>query len=228
MHKSHSLVLAVAGEVNDTRAANQQNPPYDSRSVEEDLELLTRLRDGDERAFVTLVGRYHDSMLRVARTYVPNAAVAEEVVQDAWLGVVRGLGRFEGRSSFKTWLFRILVNRARSAGVREHRSVPMGSAESAVEASRFDGGGSWISPPEHWSDRVDDRLQADKLADRIRSTLNELPSGQREVVTLHDVEGLSSQEVRDVLKISDVNQRVLLHRGRSTLRRMLEVEYGDV
>ena len=196
--------------------------------MEEDLELLTRLREGDERAFVELVSRYHDSMLRLARSYVPSAAVAEEVVQDAWLGVVRGLDRFEGRSSFKTWLFRILVNRARSAGKREHKTVPMGSPESAVEASRFDEGGSWISPLEHWSDHVDDRLQADKLAERIRSTLNELPTGQREVVTLRDVEGLSSQEVQEVLKISDGNQRVLLHRGRSTLRRMLELECGDV
>lgn len=192
------------------------------------MELVGRLRAGDEQAFVTLVGRYHGSMLRLACTFVSSAAVAEEVVQDTWLGVVRGIGRFEGRSSLKTWLFRILVNRARTTGVRESRSVAIAEAEPAVDASRFDQTGHWASPPEHWVQDADDRLHAAMLADRIRLALVDLPARQRQVVTLRDVEELSSEEVCSVLEISEANQRVLLHRGRSRLRQALESEFGRV
>ena len=194
--------------------------------MDDDAELLDRLRAGDEQAFVVLVRRHHDSMLRLACSFVPSLAVAEEVVQDAWMGVLRGIGGFEGRSSFRTWLFRILVNRARTAGVRERRSVAVGDAEAAVDASRFDETGGWSAPPEHWIEDVDDRLRAGKMADRIRSAIEELPARQREVVTLRDVEGLSSNEVCEVLEITDGNQRVLLHRGRSRVRQVLETEFG--
>ena len=195
---------------------------------EPDAELLARLRAGDERAFVTLVRRHHAAMLSVAAGYVPSMAVAEEVVQDTWLGVLRGLGGFEGRSSVRTWLFRILVNRARTAGVRERRSVAIGDAEPAVDRSRFDSTGHWAVPPEHWVEEADNRLDAAKLAGRLRSAVSELPDRQREVVMLRDVEGLSSEEVCSVLDISEGNQRVLLHRGRSRLRQMLETELGRV
>ena len=162
--------------------------------MESDVELLARLRDGDEAAFVTLVGRYQGSLLRVARTFVPNDAVAEEVVQDTWMGVVRGIDRFEGRSSFKTWLFRILVNRARTSGVREHRSVPLDPTEPAVSPDRFDGNGAWAEPLTPWEDDVDDRLVAASWGPTLRAAIDELPDRQRDVVLLRDVEGLSSAE----------------------------------
>jgi RNA polymerase sigma-70 factor, ECF subfamily len=191
-----------------------------------DAELLVRLRAGDEEAFVTLVHRHHAAMLRLAACYVPNVAVAEEVVQDTWLGVLRGIGGFEGRSSIRTWLFRILVNRARTAGERERRSVAVADPGPAVDRSRFDATGHWSAPPEHWVDDADDRVDAAKLAGRLRSAIDELPERQREVVTLRDVEGLGSEEVCSVLDISEGNQRVLLHRARSRLRQALETEFG--
>jgi RNA polymerase sigma-70 factor, ECF subfamily len=195
--------------------------------VDGDPELVNRLRAGDEQAFVDLVARYHGSMLRLARTFVASTAVAEEVVQDAWLAVLSGLSGFQERSSLKTWLFQILVNRARSAGAREHRNVPLGEPEAAVDRSRFDPTGHWRSPLQHWSDDIDDRLRADKMAARIHGALDELPAQQREVVTLRDVEGLSSREVCALLEISQDNQRVLLHRGRSRLRGMLEGDFEE-
>jgi len=197
-----------------------------------DAQLLSALRAGDERAFVTLVHRHHAAMLRLASSFVPNVAVAEEVVQDTWVGVLRGIDGFEGRSSFRTWLFRILVNRARTAGARERRTIAVGDTgavgdtEAAVAASRFDGGGSWVSPPEHWIEEVEDRLEAGKLADFLRTAIDDLPDRQRRVVTLRDIEGLSSEEVCSVLEISESNQRVLLHRGRSRLRQAIETGYG--
>ena len=187
-----------------------------------DDELLARLRAGDENAFVLLVARHHATMLRLARSYVSSTAVAEEVVQDTWLGVVRGIDGFAGRSSFKTWLLAILVNRARSTGVREHRSSAVGDAAPAVDRSRFDASGAWMSPPQHWIEDSEDRLFAEGLASHIQAALEELPSRQREVVTLRDLDGLSSHEVCEVLDISEGNQRVLLHRGRSQLREALE------
>lgn len=191
-----------------------------------DAELLDRLRSGDEQAFVILVGRYRDTMLRLAAGYVPSRAVAEEVVQDTWVGVLRGLSGFEGRSSVRTWLFRILVNRARSTGTRERRSLAVDDMGPVVDQSRFDAAGAWSSPPELWVEQVDDRLVAARMAGRIRSAVADLPARQREVVTLRDIEGLSSHEVCGVLEISTANQRVLLHRGRSKLRQILESEFG--
>ena len=191
-----------------------------------DAELLARLRAGDERAFVVLVQRYHAAMLRLACSFVPNVAVAEEVVQDTWLGVLRGIGGFEGRSSFRTWVFRILVNRARTAAVRERRTVAVGDGGAAVAASRFDESGGWLSPPEHWIEEAEDRLEAGKVAGLIRTAVDDLPDRQRQVVTLRDIEGLTSEEVCGVLDISESNQRVLLHRARSRLRQAVETEFG--
>jgi RNA polymerase sigma-70 factor (ECF subfamily) len=193
---------------------------------EPDTELLRRLRTGDEQAFVTLVARYRDSMLRLAAGYVPSRAVAEEVVQDTWVGVLRGLARFEGRSSVRTWLFRILVNRARSAGAREHRSVAVADLQPVVDQARFDRTGHWAAQPEHWIEDIDNKVTAAKMVDRLRSAVEELPAKQRAVVTLRDIEGMTSEEVCGVLEISDGNQRVLLHRGRSKLRELLESEFG--
>jgi RNA polymerase sigma-70 factor, ECF subfamily len=195
-------------------------------SPDPDADLLARLRAGDEQAFVILVQRYRASMLALASGYVPSRAVAEEVVQDTWLGVLRGLDGFEERASVRTWLFSILVNRARTAGAKERRTVAIGAFEPAVDQARFDATGAWCDPPERWLEQVDDRLTAEKMADCIRLALGNLPARWREVVTLRDIEGMSSEEVCSVLEISETNQRVLLHRGRSRLRQVLESEFG--
>jgi len=196
--------------------------------MDSDGELLLRLRSGDERAFVSLVERYHEPMLRLAVSFVPSRAVAEEVVQDTWLAVLRGLDGFEGRSSLRTWVFRILVNQARTTGTREHRSVPVADPEPAVDPSRFDASGGWADPPERWIETAEERVEAGKLADRIRARIDELPARQRQVVILRDIEEMSSDEVCAVLAISDANQRVLLHRGRSRLRQLFEDEFREV
>jgi len=165
-------------------------------------------------------------MLRLAAGYVPSHAVAEEVVQDTWLAVLHGVSRFEGRSSVRTWMFRILVNRARTTGERERRATAVPDPAVTVDPTRFDAAGEWSMPPEHWADLVDDRLVAQEMAGRVRSAVMDLPARQREVVTLRDVEGLSSSEVCQVLEITEANQRVLLHRGRARLRQVLESEFG--
>ncbi|MGH2785087.1 MAG: RNA polymerase sigma factor [Actinomycetota bacterium] len=198
--------------------------------------LVEALRAGDEAAFMTLVERYGASMLRVARTFVPTQAVAEDVVQEAWLGVLRGLDRFEGRSSLKTWIFRILTNVAKTRGERESRSVPFSSlagdetADPAVEPSRFDpphgSQGMWAAPPASWEEIPEDRLLAGETLTKVREAIAGLPPQQRTVITLRDVEGWTSDEVRNVLEISETNQRVLLHRARSKVRRALEEYVG--
>jgi RNA polymerase sigma-70 factor (ECF subfamily) len=193
-----------------------------------DFELLNRLRSGDERAFTTLVGRYHEPMLALAASFVPSRAVAEEVVQDTWLAALRGLDTFEGRSTLKTWLFRILVNRARSTGSKEQRSIPVADPEPAVDPSRFGGDGGWADPPEHWIEAAERRMEAGKLAGQVRAWIDDLPARQREVVLLRDVEGMSSEDVCAVLALTEGNQRVLLHRGRSRLRQLLENELREV
>src|SRR3954471_22789847 len=180
-----------------------------------DADLLDRLRSGDEAAFASLVQRYQVRLLRLAESAVGSRAVAEEAVQDTWLAVVRGVERFEGRSSFKTWLFRILLNRARTAGGKEQRA---GTPQSDPDLSeRFDESGAWATPPEPWADRADDRLLAAQLAQRVHALLPELPDNQRQVLLLRDVEGVPAADVTAMIGITDGNQRVLLHRGRTRL-----------
>ncbi|MET0145385.1 MAG: sigma-70 family RNA polymerase sigma factor [Ilumatobacteraceae bacterium] len=192
-----------------------------------DAGLVAALRAGDEEAFATLVTRYHPRLLRFAESLVPNRAVAEEVVQDTWLGVIRGIDRFEGRSSVKTWLFRILVNRARSAGAREHRSDPLGGdVLGDVLDGRFGATGAWIDPPLPWVDAVEDRIVADSIAQRIKGCLGQLPEGQRQVFTLRDIDGIDPAEVCDLLDVSAGNQRVLLHRARAHIRSLISAEMG--
>jgi RNA polymerase sigma-70 factor (ECF subfamily) len=194
-------------------------------SSNDDIDLLRALRAGDEGAFVTLVRRHNGSMLWMARSFVANRAVAEEVVQDTWMAVVHGIDKFEGRSSLKSWMIGILVNRARSAGAREHRCMPAASDQATDEASRFDEGDRWIPPTQHFTQEVEDRLSAKDLLPTIRSSLDALPASQRQVVTLRDVEGLHSKEVCELLEISEGNQRILLHRARSRLRRAVEAAF---
>ena len=200
----------------------------------EEQELVEALRKGDEAAFAALVDRYGPSMLRVAQLYVRTRAVAEEVVQEAWLGVIKGLDRFEGRSSLKTWIFRILTNIAKTRGEREGRSVPFSSLASddepdgpSVDPSRFRGpdellGGNWSTPPHAWQELPEAKLLAAETRARIEAAIAELPPNQRAVITLRDVEGFSSEEVCNVLDVSETNQRVLLHRARSKVRAALE------
>jgi RNA polymerase sigma-70 factor, ECF subfamily len=190
----------------------------------DDGSLVSRLRAGDEAAFSDLVQRLHPAMVRLALTRVRSLAVAEEVAQDAWLGLLRGLETFEGRSSLRTWLFRIVINRAISAGVRERVHLPVQDTELEYRDGRFSQDGWWIAPPEHWADEVLDRLTAPTLAARVRAEIATLPSGQQAVVTLRDVDGLTSSEVCAILDITEGNQRVLLHRARTRIRAALEQE----
>jgi RNA polymerase sigma-70 factor, ECF subfamily len=201
----------------------------------DDLRLLERARAGDEEAFAALVRRHSASLLRVAQMYVPSRAVAEEVVQETWLGVVRGLERFEGRSSFRTWLFRILVNRAKTRGVRERRTVPFAAlaaeeadgGEPAVDPTRFAPEGFWGTPPRRWDEDPESALRSKEALRIAREAIDKLPEMQRTVITMRDLEGLPSDEVRNVLDISETNQRVLLHRARSKVRQALEDWIGS-
>jgi RNA polymerase sigma-70 factor (ECF subfamily) len=193
--------------------------------VETDPELLESLRAGNEDAFSLLVARYQQPMVRFARSLVPSQAIAEEAVQDTWMAVVRGIDRFEGRSSFKTWLFRVLTNRARSAGYGEQRHLPSESAR-AVDLSHFDAEGQWAQPVESWSDETVERLDAAQWTKPLRAALDDLPPRQRQVVLLRDVEGLSTAEVCGILEISPGNLRLLLHRGRNRLREALQPMMG--
>ena len=197
--------------------------------------LVDALRGGDERAFAALVDELSGAMLRVARIYVPTRALAEEVVQDTWLAVLQGLDRFEGRSSLKTWIFRILMNRAMTRGQREHRTVPFSSlfdparepGEPAVDPARFQDAadehpGGWRQHPSSWEGAPEARLLSKETLALVSAAIEGLPPAQREVIELRDVEGWDSKEVCNVLRISETNQRVLLHRARSKVRRALE------
>ena len=193
-------------------------------------ELVTRLRAGDEQAFTALVDRYHAALRRLARTFVSTDAAADEVVQDTWVVVLDGIGKFEERSSFKTWLFRILVNRARTKGTREARTVPASSLPTdddrdapAVDPARFDQRGMWSAPPTRWDANTPEKLVLrQELVVALDHAIRELPERQRTVVVLRDVLGWTSDEVCNVLELEETNQRVLLHRARSRLREMLE------
>jgi RNA polymerase sigma-70 factor (ECF subfamily) len=206
-----------------------------------DGELVEALRAGDEQAFAILVRRHHPAMVRVALMYVRTRAVAEEVVQDTWVGVLRGIDRFEGRSSLKTWIFHILVNTARSRATREARTIPFSSyvdpsstaGESSVDPSRFlppdhpQWPGHWASPPTDWRDLPEAQLLSSETLSLVRQAVEQLPASQREVITLRDLGGWDSKEVCAALGISEGNQRVLLHRARSKVRRMLEEHLAE-
>ena len=190
----------------------------------DDAELLESLLGGDESAFSELVRRYHPTLIKVARYYVGSVASAEDVAQDTWIAVLKGIEKFEGRSSLKTWLLRICANRARTSGVREHRSIPVDPNESGptVSAHRFDQGGFWSEPPVPFTDAVDSRLDNSALLDAVRGAIDTLGEPQQAVVTLRDVEGLSTQEVATLLGLSEANVRVILHRGRARVREIVE------
>jgi RNA polymerase sigma-70 factor (ECF subfamily) len=199
----------------------------------EEMRLVDGLRAGDEAAFVELMRLYGASMLRVAQLYVRSRAVAEEVVQESWLAVFKGISRFEGRSSLKTWLFRILTNTAKTRAVREGRSIPFSALagdeedEPSVDPDRFLGPderfpGHWSAPPSSWAGEPEERLVAAETLDVINAEIEKLPRPQALVITMRDIEGFTSEEVCNALEISETNQRVLLHRARTKVRRALE------
>jgi RNA polymerase sigma-70 factor (ECF subfamily) len=196
--------------------------------------LVAALRRGDEAAFVELVRLYGPSLLRLARTFVRDRAVAEEVVQETWLAVLNGIDRFEGRSSLKTWIFQILSNRAKTRAVRERRSAPFSAlaaddadTETAVDADRFRGeghrwAGHWAAAPSDWSHLPEERLLGRETLERVNAAIEALPPRQADVIVLRDVEGWKPEEVCAALGITDGNQRLLLHRARSKVRAALE------
>jgi RNA polymerase sigma-70 factor, ECF subfamily len=202
----------------------------------DDAVLVKALTARDPEAFAYLLDRYHASLVRLAQQYVPNRAVADEVVQETWLAVIEGVDRFEQRSSLKTWLYRILVNIARSHGVKERRAIPFATNavpdnEPAVDPHRFRrfalrGRGQWTQPPQPWSEPEKRALDAEARA-VVERAIDGLPPDQREVLTMRDLLDWSAVEVCDALGISDANQRVLLHRGRSKVRGALERQYGE-
>jgi RNA polymerase sigma-70 factor, ECF subfamily len=206
----------------------------------DDAELVRALRAGDEEAFMIVVRRYSGLMQRVALGHVRTQAVAEEVVQETWCAVLGGIDRFEGRASLKTWIMRILVNRAKTRGQREARCVPfssLGSPEDhdgpAVDPDRFLPAdhprypGGWSAAPAAWSHVPDERMLAAEMRERIRAAVAELPARQQVVISLRDIEGWSPEEVCDMLELSEGNQRVLLHRARSHVRAQLERYFAE-
>jgi RNA polymerase sigma-70 factor (ECF subfamily) len=207
-----------------------------AEATAEEVELIAALRRGEEAAFAKLLGQYHGALVRLAMVYVGDRAIAEEVAQETWLGVLRGLERFEGRSSLKTWIFRILTNRAKTRGEREGRTIAFsalasGELESddpAVEPERFLPAdhprwpGHWASAPRPWSGDPEARLLSNETGTYIRQAVDRLPSSQRAVIILRDVQGFESEEVCELLGLTATNQRVLLHRARSKVRGALE------
>ncbi len=208
----------------------------------EELQLIQGLQRREEAAFLQVVERYHNSLLRLAMLYVSRREIAEEVVQETWLGVLKGIDRFEARSTLKTWLFRILLNRAKTRGQREARMIPFSALfdpESEPEGpevalDRFLPADHptepqhWKIPPQSWGADAEKQLLGKEMRAYIQKAIDTLPATQREVITLRDVEGWTSEEVCNALGVSETNQRVLLHRARTRVRRALDTTLGGV
>jgi RNA polymerase sigma-70 factor (ECF subfamily) len=214
--------------------------PPSTNQVDVDAELVAALRRRDEAAFVALVERYQGPLLRVALIYCRSEDIAEEIVQDTWLAVIQGIDRFEGRAAFKTWLFQILVNRARTRAQRDRRTISFSAlaeeaerpGEPAVPPERFRDADDqwphhWAVPPHSWGESADARLLAGETMELVKQAIAQLSPPQQQVITLRDVEGWSAEEVCNVLVISETNQRVLLHRARSHIRAVLERHFED-
>jgi RNA polymerase sigma-70 factor (ECF subfamily) len=214
--------------------------PPTIQQADENAQLVAALKRRDEAAFVALVERYQRPLLRLALVYCRSLAIAEEIVQETWLGVIQGIDRFEGRASFRTWLFHILVNRARTRAEREGRAISFSSlaeeaeapGEPAVPRERFrplndKWPNNWAVPPQSWGESADAGLLAGETMDLVRRAIAQLTPAQQEVITLRDVEGWTSEDVCNVLTISETNQRVLLHRARSRVRAALESHFND-
>ncbi|HEX9038216.1 MAG TPA: sigma-70 family RNA polymerase sigma factor [Ktedonobacterales bacterium] len=209
---------------------------------ESEAQLIASLRRGDEAAFMRLVERYQAAMVRLAQTYTGDRAVAEEVAQEAWLAALTHLDQFAGRSSFKTWLFHILVNGAKARGQRERRTVPFSALESDEESDGVAGepsvaperfiaegerAGGWLAFPQSWEQVPEAQLDSRETRERILAAIEALPVNQRRVIRLRDMEGYPAGEVCDILGVSEANQRVLLHRARSRVRQALEAYFAQ-
>jgi RNA polymerase sigma-70 factor (ECF subfamily) len=213
---------------------DQRPSPPDVSTDDDERTLVQELRNGDEGAFMRVLHLYHGSMLRSARLFVRTDEIAKDVVQETWLAVLAGLPRYEGRASLRTWIHRILVNRAKSRGQREARTIALSvladreaeSIDPAVAAGHFwddpaRWSGHWRSEPRPWAASAEDESLAAELRAHLRGAIGRLPLVQRTVITLRDVEGWSARDVCEVLDVSEANQRVLLHRARSRVRREL-------
>jgi RNA polymerase sigma-70 factor, ECF subfamily len=218
----------------------QPEPPVATARMASDEQTVAALRAGDESTFRDLFARSYPMMKRLARAYVASDAVAEEIVQETWMAILTGIDRFEGRSALGTWIFSILTNQAKMHSSREKRALPFscvvpgGAEQPAVDPDRFQKDddawpGHWATPPRPWQ-KPERRLLSLEARDHLKAALAELPDRQRVIVGLRDVEGLSAEEVCDLLGLSQENQRVLLHRGRARLRAVLEeyLETADV
>ncbi len=229
---------SVAGPASVVIAAERATPAPPRAASAEDWALVAALRRREEAAFVTLVERHHAALLRLARTWVTDPAVAEEVVQETWLALLNGIDRFAGRSSLKTWLIGILANRAKSRAVREHRSVPFSALRRGDEAGPGDeiehflpagdpGAGRWACPPRAWADAPEARLLLKEIHARLLAAIEALPPGHRAVILLRDVHGQTAEEACNALGLSATNQRVLLHRARAKVRAALGSYLGE-
>jgi RNA polymerase sigma-70 factor, ECF subfamily len=247
-----NIPLPVAEQLRNTVQSAQHvlddgstTPRFESRTVKasrsmfsgpaDELDLIAALRSGDEAAFAQLVDTYQNCLLRTARIYVSSHAVAEEVVQETWLGVLKGLESFEGLCSLKTWIFQILINRAKTRGKREGRMIPFSAMfdhqsdpnAPAVDSRLFNDHcpqlvGGWVSPPRDWGKTPEQALLSQEFRALVQTAIDALPPSQKEVITLRDVHGWTPGEVCDILRVSETNQRVLLHRARSKVRQALE------
>lgn len=215
-------------EARSTALPNMEHRPPEP--APDERAAVAALRKGDEAAFLSLVERHHPAMLRVARLFVGREA-AEDVVQEAWMAVLRGIGSFEGRSPLRSWILTIVANRARTRFGRDWRAVPLsalgaeGDGEAAVDGGRFrpetdpEWPGHWASPPESWPE---EQVQRREALETVRAAIEGLPAAQRAAITLRDVEGLPAAEACALLGVTEANQRVLLHRARARVRRALE------
>jgi len=206
----------------------------------DEWQLIVALRGGDEAAFATLIERYHTSLIRIAMLFVRDRDIAQEVAQETWIGVLRGIDRFEGRSSLRTWLFSILANQARRRGERERKVIPFAALarapgdefEPAVDPARFEPpgdeyAGHWVSALAPWEVLPELAVLSREGRQEIEDAIASLPPNQRAVITLRDIEGWDGEEVRNALGLSGTNQRVLLHRARARVRTLLEERWGN-
>lgn len=208
-------------------------------SMNRDLALAVRLRQGDEGAFAELVTRHHSVLIRMAKSYVADREVAEEVVQDTWMAVIEGLDRFEGRSSLRTWIFGIMIHKAKDRGVREKRHVNFSSFESVndegeevIDPSQFHPSGEWAGhwafPPQPWDDQTPEKLLASQQAvNAMNRAIESLPQRLKEVLILRDVEGVEAKEACEILKITETNLYVRLHRARERVRQAVETHFAE-
>jgi len=226
-------------DISTTRSGRQLPSPINSST--DDLQLVEALRRGEEAAFAKLLQLHHTALVRLASIYLSNQAAAEEVAQETWLAVLQGIHRFEGRSSLKTWIFRILMNQAKKQGQREGRQIPFSAMwrledepnEPAVEPDRFlpadapQWSHHWVAHPQNWDEIPESRLLSQETHAYLLQAIDMLPPSQREVITLRDINGWTADEVCSVLGISEANQRVLLHRARSKVRGVLEQYFNQ-